>query len=215
MRTSAKLGLTGLLAAMVLAAALSTASARNLEVSPQGILTSWIALEFQSSAATVRCPVTLDGSFHSRTIPKTVNLLIGAITEVRIKRESCTNGSASINNATLPWHILYRGFTGNLPTITSVRIAMARYRFTVTVLGIPCTYGTTEDTTTGSAALNAAGEVTELTPVAGINISNIIEGRNPGELFGCPRTGNLASAAGDGRVSQLGRWELRITVRLI
>jgi hypothetical protein len=215
MRTSAKLGLTGLLAAMVLAAALSTASARNLEVSAQGILTSWINLEFQSIAATVRCPVTLDGSFHSRTIPKTVNLLIGAITEVRIKRESCTNGSASINNATLPWHILYRGFTGNLPAITSVRIAMARYRFTVTVLGIPCTYGTATDSTTGSAALNAAGEVTELTPVSGSNTSNIIEGRNPGELLGCPRTGNLASTLGDGIVNVLNNWTTRVRVRLI
>jgi hypothetical protein len=215
MRTSAKLALTGLLAAMLLAAALSTASARNLEVSAQGLLVSWSRLEFESSAGTVKCQITLDGSFHSRTIPKTANLLIGAITEVRIKTESCTNGSDSINTATLPWHILYRGFTGTLPAILSVRIAIARYRFTLAVFGIPCTYGTATDTVTFSANLNAAGEITELTPVGGSNISNIIEGRAPGELFGCPRTTLLGANAGDGIVNVLNNWITRVRVRLI
>jgi hypothetical protein len=215
MRTSAKLGVVGLLAAMLLAAALSTASARNLELSAQGLLVSWSRIEWQTSAATIRCPITLDGSFHSRTIPKTVNLLIGAITEVRIKEASCTGGSMSINNATLPWHILYRGFTGSLPAITSVRTAIARYRFGLTVLGSSCTYGTATDTMTLSDTLNAAGEVTEATPVAGGNTSNIIEGRNPGELFGCPRTINLASGAGDGIVNVLNNWTTRIRIRLI
>jgi hypothetical protein len=214
MRMSTKLGLTGLLAAMLLAAALSTASARNLEVSAQGILVSWSRLEFQSNVGTVRCPVTLDGSFHSRTIPKTVNLLIGAISEVRIKRESCSGGEALINNATLPWHIQYGGFTGSLPAITTVRLILSRYQFRVTIIGVNCFYGNATDAISGEASLNGGGEVTELRPAAG-NVSNIIEGRSPGELFGCPRTGILASGAGDGIVSQLGAWTTRIRVRLI
>jgi hypothetical protein len=215
MRTSARLGVAALLAATTLAAALGTASARNLEISAQGILSSWSRLELQTSAATVRCPITLDGSFHSRTIPKTVNLLVGAITEVRIKEANCTNGSASINNATLPWHIVYTGFTGTLPAIISVRPAVERFRFTTTLLGIPCAYGAATDRIVGAANLNAAGEVTELSPVAGSNIVNIIEGRNPGELFGCPRTGSMAANASDGIVNVLNNWTTRIRVRLI
>jgi hypothetical protein len=205
----------GLLAALLLAATLSTASARNLSLNEQGILVSWFSLEFQNVNATVRCPVTLDGSFHSRTIPKIGNLLIGAITEVRIKSASCTNGSASINNATLPWHILYRGFNGSLPALRAVLLEIGRFRFTATALGIPCTYGNATDTITYSGAVSASGEITELTPVSGNNIANIVEGRNPGELFGCSRTGVLVSGPGDGRVAQLNHWRESVIIRLI
>jgi len=219
MRTSAKLGLTALIAAMLLASALSTASARRLEVSNQGFLVSWSRLEFQASFGSVRCQVTLDGSFHSRTIPKVERLLIGHITQVIIKKESCTGGEALIEGRgqTLPWHVTYESFTGTLPSITSVSLLLrgALFRINVTAIGLICLYGLATDNITGRANLNAAGEVTTLQPVAGRNAASLLEGINPGELFGCPRSGNLVAAAEDGIVRVLNAWTTTIRIRLI
>src|SRR5436853_4359159 len=120
MRTSAKLGLTALIAALLLSAAVSTASARNLSTSNQFIRVTWRSLEFVTSAVTIRCQVTLEGSFHSRTIAKIERSLVGHITRDTVKTESCTNASATADNTTLPWHITYEGFRGTLPRIEEV-----------------------------------------------------------------------------------------------
>src|SRR6478672_9457988 len=134
MRNSAKLGLTALIAALLLASALSTASARNLSSEIQNIRTTWRSLEFESPLVTVRCPVTMEGSFHSRTIPKIARLLIGAVTRINIKNESCTNGTATVEG--FPWHITYESFTGNLPSISSVRVLLQRFLFNLITLGL-------------------------------------------------------------------------------
>src|SRR4029077_1421284 len=131
MRTSAKLGLTALIAALLLASALGTASARNLSVNEQLINARWRSLEF-SGAVTIRCPVTLEGSLHSRTIPKILRtLLIGAVSRVLIKNESCTGGTASVPPT--PWHLSYEGFRGVLPNITTVLVLLQRFLFRLIV----------------------------------------------------------------------------------
>src|SRR5690348_5062866 len=156
MRLSTKLGLTALMAALLLSAAVSTASARNLSSSTKNIRATWARLEFVGGLGTRMCQVTLEGSYHERTIVKSWGSLIGAVTRVDVKRESCTGGEAT--PLVLPWHITYEGFTGTLPTITSVRLLLARFRYSVrsNFFGVTCQIGTATDNVVGSVVLNAS-----------------------------------------------------------
>jgi len=209
MRNTIKLGLTALMAAMLLASALSTASARNLSISNQNFRVSWSRLEFNGGILSVRCQVTLEGSFHSTTIPKVRELLIGSITRITIKEESCEGaGRASVARPP-PWHVTYEGFTGRLPNIESIRLLLQRFQFNIIAFGATCRYGTATDNVTGRAALNAAGEVTNLQPLAGRNIANLLNGP---EI--CPPSGELNAAATDGNVTLLGT-TTRIRITLI
>jgi len=209
MRTSAKLGLTALIAALLLSAAISTAGARSLSVSSQTIRATWSRLEFNEEGIglSVRCQVTLEGSFHSRTITKVRGALIGAITRVNVFTERCTGGFAK-GKPPFPWHITYESFTGTLPTITSVRLLLARFRFLLIVPGLAtCEYGTSTDNVIGSANLSA-GVVTSLEPVRGSNSAHKVE---PSTLF-CPNEGQLVGP--EGVVTALNS-TARITVTLI
>jgi hypothetical protein len=208
MRNTIKLGLSALLAAILLASALSTASARNLEVSNQRFRVRWSRLEFRSGFVTIRCQVTLEGSFHSRTFAKIERTLVGAITRIDVFEERCTGGIARAERPP-PWHVTYEGFTGILPNIQTIRLLMQRFQFLVESIGVRCKYGTSTDNVTGSAAVNAAGEVTTLQPLAPRNIATLLEG---GGL--CSATGSLVSNPEDGIVTLLNS-TARITVRLI
>jgi len=208
MRISIRLGLTALLAAMLLASALSTASARNLEVSNQNFRVTWSRLEFQSSLATVRCQVTLEGSMHSRTIPKIQGLLIGAITRITIKEESCTGGTARPERPP-PWHLTYEGFTGRLPTIESVRFLAQRFQYAIIAFGATCKMGTSTDNITGRTTLNGSGDAVNQIPLTGRNIVNLLEG---GGL--CPASGTFVGGEADGVITLLGT-TTRIRVTLI
>jgi hypothetical protein len=214
MRTSAKLGLTALIAALLLASALSTASARNLSTNTQNIRTTWSRLEFVGTL-TVRCPVTLEGSFHSRTIPKVARLLIGAVTRIDIRSASCTGGTATV--ARLPWHITYEGFTGTLPSISSVRLLLQRFLFAlmVTVLGVPrtCQYGTASDNISGEVSLNNELLVRNLIPIEGSNTANLLEG--PRTFPECPLTGRMRATTEDGVTRILNTTEGFIKITLI
>lgn len=133
MRTRSKLVLAGLTAALLLSMGVANASARNLSVDEQFFRVTWTSLEFVNSEFGVRvlCPTTLEGSFHTRTIAKVLRSLIGYITRAIVKRESCTNGSATVLTETLPWHITYEGFRGTLPIITALRVLLRRPSFRV------------------------------------------------------------------------------------
>jgi hypothetical protein len=214
MRTSAKLGLTTLIAALLLASAVSAASASNLSIEPQNIRTTWSSLEFVSPIVTVRCPVTLEGSFHSRTMPKVMRLLIGAVTRVTIKRDSCREGEASITG--LPWHITYEGFAGTLPRITAIRLLLSRFLFNINrPLGLArtCKYGTATDNVSGDASINPELLVRNLIPVNTRNEAHILEGILSG-LTPCPTEGRLVGSTADG-VTRILNTEGFIKVALI
>jgi len=209
MRISIRLGLTALMAAMLLASALSTASARNLEItSATNFRVTWSRLELAGSFVNIRCQVTMEGSFHSRTIPKVQGLLIGSLTRITFKEESCSGGTAhSVRQP--PWHFTYEGFTGRLPNIETVRFLFSRFLFALIAFGVTCTYGSSTDNLTFSAGLNAAGEVTNLVPLRERSIYNLLEG---GGL--CPPNGTLVGSATDGISTTLNS-TTRIRVRLI
>jgi len=197
----------------------ATASAGRLEPSSLGFLAQWRSLEVVSPiGVTVRCPVTLDGSFHTRTIQKIERSLIGYVTLAIVHQAACTsgrgaafNGSETYNGTTtpqtLPWHVTYESFRGSLPAIESLRSLLSRMRFGLTVPGI-CTgqYGTATDNLSGDISLSSGVAVTT-TPTATRNIVSL--SRTDGGI--CPARGTMENVA---NVTQLSS-SARITVRLI
>lgn len=116
------------LAAAALSAAVSGASANRLSVSSQNFRMVWRSLVFKNTinAGVVLCPITLEGSFHSATISKTVGALIGYVKRASVRGEEppCIGGTMSVLAASLPWHITYFAFTGTLPTIRTMHILL-------------------------------------------------------------------------------------------
>lgn len=209
MHKSVKLALTAMTAAFILASALSTASARNLEVSSQTFRVVWSNLEFTNEfgIGTVRCSVTLEGSFHSRTIPKVERLLIGAITRANVGTSTCTGGRATPSTEILPWHVTYENFTGTLPAIRTVGLLLSRIGFLLEASGCNGRYGEARDNISGSGTVEGGGGITTLAPVAGRNRARLVL-----TLSGiCPAFGGFV---GSGNVTVL-NGAGRVTVRLI
>jgi hypothetical protein len=222
MCTSVRLGVTALMAAVLLAGAASTASARNLSVSEQGFRVSWENLEF-IAAVTVRCRLTLEGSFHARSFAKIPRTLIGAISRA-INGHPCTGGEAWVDNGTeveplgtapnrLPWHLTYESFTGRLPDMEVVNLLLSRFSFVIraTVLGLTCEgrYGNLTDNIILNAVHEPGTGISSLTPRAGSNAANLVE-----QLANavCMGTGTFTGRSGLVRILSTGS---TITVTLI
>jgi hypothetical protein len=136
MRTRSKLLLAALMAAVFMSLAVSAASARRFELSNQRYLAIWPLLTFEApGTATIRCPVTLEGSFHSRTLSKVSGQLIGYVTSAKVRgavNSDCNNdGTARVNTETLPWHMRYLSFIGGLPNISGITIQLVGADFNV------------------------------------------------------------------------------------
>jgi hypothetical protein len=133
MRNRSKLILAALTAALALGALVSAATATRLAVSNQLFRVTWKSLSFNggSSFGQVLCPVTIEGTFHSRTIVKSVGALIGFVTSATVASSSCTGGSARVLQESLPWHVLYTGFEGTLPKIATLFVSMLGGKFQV------------------------------------------------------------------------------------
>ncbi len=144
-------GATALLGAFV-----SSASARNLSISSQTNTVLWRAARFAGGiGGAVECEIKASGSFHARTIAKVV-ALVGYITEATFLR--CARGSATINQASLPWHRRYSSFVGTLPNITGESETFSGLEWTVREpSGITCTV--TGATAAGTFAVSS-GTVT-------------------------------------------------------
>lgn len=200
MRTTRQIGAV-LAAALLLASAVGSASARNLSTSNQNIRVTFTSIELGTESVIIRCPVTLEGSFHARTIAKVAGSLVGAVTRHQTKQESCTGGIAAGFNgteryngttpsSTLPWHLSYESFAGTLPNITSAQFLYSRFRFGIRDTSSFCTgqYGTAEDNIVVSATREAGGGITAVAPVEGRNVATLFR-RDAG--FTCPAIGRL------------------------
>ncbi|HEX7291518.1 MAG TPA: hypothetical protein VF250_10370 [Conexibacter sp.] len=93
------------------------ALARNISLlnGERGFRITWTELTWVRE---VRCRVTLEGTWHGRSLAKTVSALVGYVTRATIQSEACTGGRATVLSRTLPWHMRYSSFTGTLPNIT-------------------------------------------------------------------------------------------------
>jgi hypothetical protein len=138
--TYAKQSACAAIAALILLAAASTANARRFQISERGFRTVFAPLTMGAEGQQpVVCGLTLEGSFHSRTITKVVGALIGYVTNAEVA--NCTRETARVLKETLPWHIQYVSFSGTLPNISSIRDAVTGFSFLVRAFGfVSCLY---------------------------------------------------------------------------
>jgi hypothetical protein len=200
--------LTTLTTTIILAANITTATAQRLSNSNQQIRIVWTALELGNTISTnvVRCAVTLEGSLHSRTIPKVRELLIGYITRANIQNNQCTGGRATLRQEKLPWHLTYQSFRGTLPRITEILLNLIRLGFDIEIPGVNNCAATTSvaNPARGIAVLSTTnGQVTGLNadPNATIPLTNA--------------PGGFACGLGSGRFTGTGAMRLLGTNCLI
>jgi hypothetical protein len=191
-------------ATVLLSGLVSSASARELSLSNQSFRAAFSSVEAAGFGGIIRCQVTLEGSFHSRTLRKAAGTLIGYIT--RAISGPCSGGTTTILTSTLPWHVRYSGFVGALPEITSISSHVIGASFRVREsAGIACLVRTTA-TEPGVVTYHRNTTTHEITE-AGIN-GRI---RTGPECLTIPGTFTSDSAP----VSLLGTSSTRITVTLI
>jgi hypothetical protein len=164
MRTRSKLLFTSLGAALLLSMAVGSASARDLSVTNRNFRAVWRELRLRSTGGVdIRCPVTLEGSFHSSTIHKTIHALGGHITRATIVSRTCSGGTVTASQESLPWHVTYEGFSGVLPTITLTFVSLIGMKFTITAAGVTCVARTTtENPGRGRLIVGGGGATREL-----------------------------------------------------
>ena len=148
MKRTTTTSLTAIAAVAILATALGTASARNVSISNQNIRSVFRPLLFSNGGVTLECTVTLEGSFHYRTIVKSLGALFGYVTSAAFQEERCGGSILFQGNRVrgegLPWHITYQGFRGRLPEIERVILQLRGFLFTISNLFIgQCIYAGT------------------------------------------------------------------------
>ncbi len=209
-------------ATTLLALLATTAPARNFSTSNQQFRVVWNEIDFGGALVTITCGVTLEGSFHYRSIVKRERTLIGYITAAAAKRP-CTNGEAWSANGverhprlgvlanTLPWHLTYQGFAGTLPNITSIHFLLRGLRVKIhSFFDTLCLYGDANDNITGRAIREARGAITGLETVAGRSTVRLVNRLGAG---GCPPSGPFDNRRAG--VVTLLNTTTRITITLI
>lgn len=198
--------LAGLVAALLLALAAGSAHATSIEYSEQlfRILFARLAFAESGGGVSIRCPVTLEGSFHESTFAPERGDSVAGITSAQIG--ACQEGEATILERSLPWDVTFQSFTGTLPNITTIRHELIGAAFEVEPgLGIRCLALTTrESPAAGDATREAGGQITSLLPDSALAIPVT------GEL--CPAFGVFDGA---GEVFVQGSTERRVTLTLI
>lgn len=132
-------------AGFLLLALVGHASANRLSLSNQNIRWSFVEYSSTNAGITISCELTLEGSFHSRTITKVRGALVGFINRASV-RPGCRGewGDMRFLTETLPWHTRYVGFAGTLPNITSITLDVIGYSWSYPGLGMgPCLYRST------------------------------------------------------------------------
>jgi hypothetical protein len=162
MEKRSELMLLGLAASMLMALAVGSASARNLSVNERSLRAVWTPATFIAGGSSARCNLTIEASFHYRTIVKREGALSGFVTRAILN--TCTGGSSTVLSNTLPWHITYGGFGGTLPNITALRLSAIGASFTVRPEGsIAClARSTAENPVRAIANVGAGGSITGL-----------------------------------------------------
>jgi hypothetical protein len=115
--------------------AVASASASRLSLTSNQFRVVWSPLTIEGSGIAVRCPVTMEGSFRSRTIQKVRESTIGSVTRASVG--ACTGGTATFLTAGLPWNFTYESFEGTLPNISGLKHNMPVFGLSVDPEGIP------------------------------------------------------------------------------
>jgi hypothetical protein len=215
MTHKARLTTAALAATLMMLVATAATSANRLSVSNRNIRTVWTALEFREPAGffgTVKCPVTLEGSFHYWTIAKREKALIGHISRASLNGASCTGGHATVLTESLPWHGTYQGFTGTLPDINEFKLLLTGVKFKIesALAGNCLATATVEHPVLGKANVSKA-----FTPPLVTTFT--LESAQQIPLVGAPTcngaNGVFSNGAADGEVTLLGNTtKIKITL---
>jgi hypothetical protein len=146
--------IVGLAAATLLSLAVGTASARNLSLNEQSYRITWTPIEL-IGGGTIRCNLTLEGTFHYRTLVKSAGALIGQVNRATLNM--CTGGSATVLTNALPWHVRYAGFTGTLPNVTGARIDVVGLSINQRYEGLPECLGSSTSESPARLIANVSG----------------------------------------------------------
>jgi len=208
MRNRIKAALAAAVAALTIATVVDEATANRLSYSNERFRIIWTSLTFSESGGgfPITCPVTLEGSFHYRTMTKVRDSVVAVISRAIVNDPGCTEGQATILSETLPWNVSYQSFGGTLPNITSVRHKLIGAAFQIEPgLGISClARSTPESPAAGEATREAGGNITSLTPDPSLAI--------PVTGTACPSAGIFS---GSGEVFVLGSTRERVRLSLI
>jgi hypothetical protein len=201
MRSRRRLQLAGSAAALLLLLGVASASASKLSLSERSFRVVWspMSIGIFPREATMRCPVTLEGSFHSATFAKVAGGAIGQVT--RATSGACTGGALTILAATLPWTIAYRGFSGALPRITTVEFGEVGLSWQVNIGMSLCLFRSTAEQPAieiarreaGGAIAGMAMDETTLVPPTGFGCEE--------ESLGYSGTGTVTRPGSAGSIS--------------
>ena len=182
-RSSIRLVVSASLAALLLASAVATSSANRLSISNRSFRIIWSPLRLstlEEGGAVAVCSVTLEGSFHSSTVTKVLRALVGHISRASLSRPCPLwfhNGSERVLEraapaTSLPWHVVYEGFTGTLPNISSAILLFRGVTFTLELGGGLCLtiYGEANAGIIVYVNLNASGVILGTIPDSGSTI---------------------------------------------
>lgn len=203
-----RLVVVALCASAVLLAAVGTASGNRLSFTNKGIRMVWTEMAFVGEGGaggfTIRCPVTMEGSFHSGVFYKVPDQLIGHITRAVIG--TCERGRVVFLGETLPWHIKYESYRGTLPGITAVGLNNFQMSWLVEpAFGLSCLYrATNEQPASGDLSIGLEGEINGYDWRAGARIPLV------GGVL-CP---SVSWMTGRATVTLLGNTQ-RVRIRLI
>lgn len=215
MRMRSRIALCALTTTLVLAAAVSGAGARRIELSNQRFRIIWNPLQFSNTGIgfSTGCPVTLEGSFHSKTLSKVSGNLVGYVTRTYIQHPSCSprfvnflSGAPEAEPSTLPWHVRYDSFSGTLPSITQLDFQIINFEVDIELNGTTCLFGSTPARPFFLLVTIGAGGILEKAIP-----TNAMIPRNGSNALLCPTEIEIS---GRGNITLLGN-ENAITVRLV
>lgn len=202
-----KLTVGAAIATMILATAVGTATARRIEISSQFVRVTWSELTMEGAGISIRCPMTIEGSFHSRTMSKVCGSVVGLVSRAVITPGSCTGAEVALLQESLPWRLGFIGFTGTLPRIQRIRGSLIGLALRIEALGTPCLYQLTQTNPGfGEDLMNeATGAVTGLR----LDETQSVPLKEGGPL--CPSSGRFSGTA---TITQLNS-TTGITIRLV
>jgi hypothetical protein len=132
------------IAAVLMLGVVAAASANRLRIlnAERGFRVAWTEDGgSETGGVVIACEVTLEGTFTSSTFAKVSGATIARVTRA-ISSNPCRRGNLSPLTETLPWNVLYRGFTGTLPVITGLKYDIINEAWRVEEAFTTCLYRT-------------------------------------------------------------------------
>lgn len=182
-----------LVAATVAAALLCTmaagSAANRLQITnnTRGFRINWPSFTVRSGTVSVTCGVTMEGTFVLRTFtkpsPEMEYLPIGHTNSVIVR--SCSGGAFAVLSEIMRFRI--RGFTGTLPNITGLGIAISNFDFTLEDgRGANCLGNGGAIYPAGPSTLNGSRQMTSLSLEEGVEVpfTGLCEGIEPAHFTG-------------------------------